>query len=136
MRRIIAFLACAGVLSGCASLDRARSVVEGFADYRPYTTDGMFISPDPYNGTDYTSIGEYRAVVLPAMTMGENRTYRVETINSAELLKMTVEEARRKGANGVVDYKVMTTYSPATKAVESYEVSALFILIHNVEVDE
>lgn len=123
-------------LSGCASLNRPRSVVEGFADYRPYTTAGLFISPDPYNGTNYTAIGEYRAVVLPAMTMGENKTYKVETISSAELLKMTVEEARKKGANGIVDYRVTTTYSTTTKAVESYEVSALFILIHEVEGDE
>lgn len=136
MRKTIVFLAAAIFLSGCATLDRARTVVEGFADYRPYTTDGLFISPDPYNGTNYTSIGEYRAVVLPAMTMGENRTYRVETINSAELLKMTVAEARKKGANGIVDYRVTTTYSTTTKAVESYEVSALFILIHEVEGDE
>ena len=136
MKAIAFLLAAAALLSGCATADRARSVVEGFADYRPYTTAGMFISPDPYTGTDYTAIGEYRAVVLPAMKMGENRTYKVETINSSELLKMTVEEARKKGANGVVDYRVNTTYSTTTKAVESYEVSALFILIHEVVTNE
>jgi len=136
MRRAFFFVLSAAIVSGCATLDRARTVVEGFADYRPYTTAGLFISPDPYNGTNYTSIGEYRAVVLPAMMMGENRTYKVETINAAELLQMTVAEARKKGANGIVDYRVTTTYSPATKAVESYEVSALFILIHEIEGDD
>ena len=136
MKRYAILIAVIAILSGCASLDRARTVVSGFADYRPYTTAGMFISPDPYTGTDYTALGEYRAVVLPAMKMGENRTYKVETINAAELLKMTVEEARKKGANGVVDYRVTTTYSTTTKAVESYEVSALFIMIHEVEVAE
>ena len=136
MRRFFFLIVSVGIISGCATLNRERTVVEGFADYRPYTTAGMFISPDPYNGTDYTAIGEYRAVVLPAMTMGENRTYKVETINAAELLQMTVAEARRKGANGIVDYRVVTTYSPTTKSVESYEVSALFILIHDVKGDE
>ena len=110
------------ILTGCSTLQRSRSVVEGFADYRPYTTAGMFISPDPYTGTDYTAIGEYRALVLPALTLAENRTYKVETISSSELLEMTVREARKKGANGIVDYRVVTTYSTTSKAVESYEV--------------
>lgn len=136
MKKFFFLFVTAAVFPGCAAMNRERSVWAEFADYRPYTTDGMFISPDPYTGTDYTSIGEYRAVVLPAMKMGENRSYRAETISSAELLKMTVDEARRKGANGIADYRVTTTYSTATKAVESYEVSALFILIHEVPINE
>ena len=135
MKRVLLLLVLLSA-AGCGTLNRPRSIVEGFADYRPYTTAGLFISPDPYTGTDYTAIGEYRALVLPALTMGENRTYKVETISSAELLEMTVKEARKKNANGIVDYRVVTTYSTTSKAVESYEVSALFILIHEVKGDD
>lgn len=133
MRRLIAILLSALSLAGCASLNRARTVTEGFADYRPYTTAGFFISPDPYPGGEYTTIGEYRASVLPAWKMGENRIYQAEAISAAELLEMTVAEAKRKGANGIVDYRVTVSRSASTGVVESYDISALFILIKEVE---
>lgn len=136
MKRLIIIIVCAAAMTGCASLERARMVTGGFADYRPYTTAGFFISPDPYPGNDYTAIGEYRASVLPARKMGENRTYKAETISAAELLQMTVEEARRKGANGIVDYRVTVARSATTGVVESYDISALFILIHDVEIND
>lgn len=136
MKRLIIIVVCASAIAGCASLERARTVTGGFADYRPYTTAGFFISPDPYPGDDYTAIGEYRASVLPAWKMGENRLYKAETITAAELLQMTVEEARKKGANGIVDYRVNITRSASTWVVESYDISALFILIHEVEIND
>ena len=68
--------------------------------------------------------------------MGENRLYKAETITAAELLQMTVEEARKKGANGIVDYRVNITRSASGGVVESYDISALFILIHEVEIND
>ena len=129
MRRLIVLIIFS--VAGCASLERARTVTEGFADYRPYTTEGFFVSPDPYVGGNFTTIGEYRASVLPAWKMGENRTYKAETINAAELLQMTVAEAKKKGANGIADYRVTISRS-ATGVVASYDISALFILIHEL----
>lgn len=130
MRRLIVLILVAA--TSCASLERARTVADSFADFRPYTTEGFFVSPDPYVGGDFTAIGEYRASVLPAWKMGENRTYKAETISAAELLSMTVAEAKRKGANGIADYRVTVSRSSTTGTVVSYDISALFILIHEV----
>ncbi len=120
--------------SSCGMLERSRSIMTGFADFRPYTTAGIFISPDPYSGNDYTAIGEFSASILPAWTIGSNRSIQAERISPAELLDITVSEAKKRGANGIVDYKTTINYKDG--AINSYDISAFFILIHEVKVDD
>lgn len=134
MKRAIIIATILFFVSSCGVLERARSVQTGFADFRPYTTAGFFISPDPYSGSDYTAIGEFAASIKPAWKMGSNRTMEVERISPAELLDITVAEAKKRGANGIVDYHTTINYKDGI--INSYDISAFFILIHEVEIKD
>ena len=134
MKTCIILILAIALATSCSILQRSRTVLTGFADFRPYTTAGIFISPDPYSGSHYTAIGEFSASVLPAWTIGSNRSIEVEKISPAELLDITVSEAKKLGANGIVDYHTTINYKEG--AINSYDISAFFILIHEVKVED
>ncbi len=134
MKKHIIIIIALILASSCGTLERTRSVLTGFADFRPYTTAGIFISPDPYSGSEYTAIGEFAANIKPAIKMGANRIPEVERISPAELLDITVTEAKKRGANGIVDYHTTMNYKDGY--LESYDISAFFILIHEVKVND
>ena len=127
------------IVTGCGSASRARAVLVGFADFRPYTTEGFFVSPDPYPGKDFTPIGELSLEVRPAWNYSQNGSLSAETIGAAELLNTAVQEARKRGANGLVDYRVAKRYVTSSKGltslVDAYEVTGLLILVHEVSVE-
>lgn len=134
MKRLIYAVILAFVVASCASAERARSVSVGFADYRPYTTAGMFISPDAYTGGSFTSIGELVLDIHPAWKFTADKGIVNEELSIDDILKRFVEEARKRGANGIVNFKTEVVRTAVQKTastpVESYRASALLILIH------
>ena len=129
MRRIALLTIYLLILSGCGMYRHERAIYTGFADFRPYTTAGFYISPDPYTGGEHTVIGTLSAHVYPGVDMA---TYTQESIPSAELLELTVAEAKKRGANGIVDYSVSEVFNSRTGSLDYYEISALLILIHEL----
>jgi len=130
MKRFIFFLVLVLFASGCGTMTRTRSVVVGFADYRPFTTAGMVVSPDPYTGADYTAIGEFHLEIRPAW-VADGANLKAETMTPSDILEIVVAEARKRGANGIVDYRVTPHYS-SSGLIDVYEVYALLILIHEL----
>lgn len=109
-----------------------RQVVVSFADYRPYQEIGFFISPDPYSGGPFESLGEIAIRVEPARDVkggaSDDGVYirtesGHETIQNSELLDIAVSEAIKREANGIVNYKVIYPTSMDT----AYTITGLCI---------
>lgn len=115
-----------------------RSEYVSFLDYRPYTTNGFFLSPNSYPGV-YESIGEMRIIVVPEIVEKFNEDYLSNSyikrdIPERELLDSFVKQAVLKGANGISNLSIKrittTTYTKysATSTLSHYEVSGLLIM--------
>lgn len=120
MKRILILLLALICFSSCATFrPQQRSTFAYFLDYRPYTSEGFFISPDPYTG-EFESLGELYIEVLPeqkAINIEDEdkydnvmywgtQAYGFERISHAELLEMAVHKAVLKDANGIANLKI------------------------------
>jgi len=121
-RAALFFLFIAAVACGPAT-HIERSVQVYFADYRPYSEAGFFISPDPYSAGQFESLGELYIKVTPGMhdkggkeglAKNDDGIYSrpsgssavIEDIAYNELLDLAVSEAIALGADGLADFKI------------------------------
>lgn len=111
------------VATSCATFKpQQRSYSISFLDYRPYTSEGFFISPDPYTG-EFEALGELYLEVQPeqkeidiknkdnydSIVYWGTQAYGFERINHAELLEMAVKRAVSVGANGIANIRITKT---------------------------
>jgi len=85
-------------------------VVIANLDLRPYSEEGFFVSSTSYNGW-YEPLCEIDIAVQPATTVKvmSYTNYRYlanENISLDELLRMMVDEAKKYGADGLVNVKI------------------------------
>lgn len=90
-----------------------------FLDYRPYTSDGFFLSPHPYSG-ECEFLGELHIEVMPeqvkiedgrydsydALSFHNGKWYGFERISYSEILQTAVVRAASMGANGISSLKI------------------------------
>ena len=138
MKKIFILLAWLAILSSCSIIrPQERAEYVSFLDYRPYTTNGFFLSPNSYPGA-YESIGEMRIIVVPEIVEESNdyymQSYVKKDIPESELLANLVKQALLKGANGISNLSIKrittTTYTKysATSTLSHYEISGLLIM--------
>lgn len=106
MKTIIFALLSIALFTGCAT--RERIVLPYYVDFSEYTKAGFYVSPDAYPGK-FEPIGMIEVVVYPGTKKIDGFT-KDEPITEDELLKMAVEKAKEKGADGLVDYSAI--YAP------------------------
>ncbi|MGQ8336153.1 hypothetical protein ACUNWD_06340 [Sunxiuqinia sp. A32] len=108
------------LLVGCAVMPRPREVLHFNYDFREYSEQGFFISPNPYIG-EYKPLGLIKIEVFPGQVkelnnesenkldtpyISKNSTFYVdEEIRTDELLDILVKQAKNMGANGIVNFK-------------------------------
>ena len=145
MKRIALLLLLAVAASCGPAAHLERSVQVYFADYRPYSEAGFFISPDPYSAGPFESLGELCIRITPGMADkgGKESTSKnddgiysrpsggsivVEEIKYNELLDIAVSEAMALGADGLADFKI--TPPPSNIPGGSYIITGLCIKRH------
>lgn len=81
-------------------------------DFRGYAESGFLVSPYAYT-TDYEAIGELEVYVLPANIKTADpksdfniKIYTQEDITRQELADIAVEEAKKTGADALVNFKI------------------------------
>lgn len=136
----IAILAALLMLCGCSTFKPIQeSSYASFLDFRPYTSEGFFLSPNPYTG-EHETLGELYLEIQPAqveITEHEmsshdlpmwygTQAYGFKRINHAVLLQQAVEHAKAKNANALVNLKI-TKHTQANRVY--YSVSGLCIRI-------
>jgi len=122
---IVATFAICIILQSCSPKLMPRTVTISFFDFRKFTNEGFFLSPDPYTG-EFTPCGELLIIVHPAdikysdINKGKNLDDAVysspnsiggvtkEDISSEELLEMIVAKAKSVGANGIANFKCLS----------------------------
>lgn len=124
---VLAVAAC-GLLSSCGVYTEApRSTFKAFLDFRPYISEGFYISSTPYTG-EAVSLGELIIDVTPefkevrygkedqydAVVVDFNGTFGYERIDAAELLQEAVQTAKELGANGLGSFRIEKTYAGST----------------------
>lgn len=116
MRKILLLIITASILCGCSTAIKIyphdRIIVSHFTDYREYAKEGFLISPDAYCG-EYDSLGEITINVTPKLAKHKDKTtggfyFRHEIISHSELVAIAVKEAKDRGADGIVDFKVIS----------------------------
>ena len=150
MRKYFLILALALMAASCATFKpQQRATFVAFLDYRPYTCEGFFISPNPYTG-EYEPLGELYIEVMPEQKEIDydqrekydhpvywgTQMYGFERINHAELLEMAVKKAVGLGANGIANFSIKkVTNSSINGSVASstitYQIEGLCIKIKN-----
>ena len=124
MKRILILLLALVSLQSCGALfmpyePQKKATFATFLDFRPYTSEGFFISPDSYTG-DHETLGELFLTVMPEqkeITESKRSKYdEVQYINGilygyeiipyAELLEQAVLRAVSIGADGIADLKI------------------------------
>lgn len=153
MKKIIIALASVFLISSCGTTTQ---IFTNVLDYRPYTDNGFFISPNPYPEAHQT-IGEISITVYPGTkgesdfsatlaqgnqkfgdpiySGGNHRTAEIMTPES--LLEMCVQKAVDMGANGISNFKCDIVYNVTRsqygilKSIDHYEVYGLGILIED-----
>lgn len=150
MKRFLYIIASLIMVPSCGTATRIYSNV---LDYRSYTENGFFISPNPYPEAHQT-IGEITITVYPG-TKGrksceifQHEEHRFSdplysaggkdaSLNSGHptiseaLLEMCVRKAEEMGANGISNFKCSVVYNARSGVfrVDHYEVYGLGILI-------
>jgi len=117
MKRVVIILAVAAVLSGCVTLiPTERRVYTHLLDFRQYAGEGFIISPNPFNGT-FVPIGVITIDIYPATRIAElewgTKVVVPELISLSDALDIAVSEARKLGANALVDYSWFSTEQDA-----------------------
>lgn len=120
MKKYFLIIALALCATSCATFKpQQRSYTISFLDYRPYTSEGFFISPDPYTG-EFETLGELYLEIFPEqkeidikhkdnydrVVYWGTQAYGFERINHAELLEMAVKRALSVGANGIANIRI------------------------------
>ena len=120
MKRILLFAAVLLVAASCSTLQRQRTTIAYFADYTEYPD--MWISPNACTMA-HQAIGQIDIEVLPAIGHTNKHankkdadgiyannfgSFTTERITYRELLGLIVEEARKKGANGISNLEIRT----------------------------
>lgn len=130
MKKYLVILAVAvcGIFSSCGVCTEApRSTFKAFLDFRPYISEGFYISSTPYTG-EAVALGELIIDVTPefkqiryekadqydGVVIDFGGTYGYERINAAELLQDAVETAKGLGANGLSSFRIEKTYAGST----------------------
>lgn len=123
MRRILILL-LAFSLTACSALfvpyePQRKQTFATFLDFRPYISEGFFISPDPYTG-EHDPLGQLFVEVLPEqkeITESKRKQYDdvqyvngilygYERISYSEILELAVVRAISMGADGIADLKI------------------------------
>lgn len=136
-------------LSGCGV---PTHVYTSILDYRPYTDEGLFISPNPYPEAHKT-LGEIHIEVYPGTSKSQNfstianngnkfqdplywsvRTNGkvkeiYENFEPQDLLELCVQEAVKLGANGVSNFhfESIYRYTRTGTIFDHYEINGLAI---------
>lgn len=124
MKRICILLLALISLSSCASLftpyePQQAQTFATFLDYRPYISEGFFISPDPYTG-EHEPLGQLFLEIYPEQKeITESKRnkyddvryingilYGYERIHLADVLEQAVVRAIAMGADGIVNLKI------------------------------
>ncbi|MBR7005153.1 MAG: hypothetical protein IKI00_09350 [Bacteroidales bacterium] len=156
MKKIAFMVVCAIALSSCGTINLTeRLVLPAYVDFDTYLSEGFYLNPNPYNG-ECEILGELEIIVQPAIrelyvkygyekgddgkkhyveeivspgTRGAVKKNAEEDITRAELIEIAVAEAKKKGANGFVDYHI-TVQSKAVSQGNmhnTYSISGLCI---------
>lgn len=124
MKRICILLLALISLSSCAALltpyePQQKQTLATFLDFRPYTSEGFFISPDSYTG-EHEPLGQLIVEILPEQKeITESKRskyddvqyingilYGYERISFSEVLEQAVLRAISMGADGIADLKI------------------------------
>lgn len=140
-------------LTSCGSTTRIMSSV---LDYRPYTDNGFFISPNQYPG-EHQPLGEISITVVPGTKDADKKPKEMKfsdgiydtkkpvkqgkssekPITPESLLELCVQKAMDMGANGISNFKCEVIYNVAKSRygtisfIDHYEVYGLGIKIEN-----
>lgn len=116
MKKILLFIIAAAMLISCGGPKlTSRVVTSSLLDFRGYAERGFLVSPYAYT-SDYEAIGELEVYVLPANIKKEIKPFdfsntvevRIvpEDIPDQELADIAVEEAKKTGADALVDFEI------------------------------
>ena len=154
MKKAIILSAIIVMAASCSTIKPSeRQIYSYFLDFRPYSDTGFFLSPDPYTG-EFTSLGEILIDVYPAEISNKeisNKESRfkdgiyekerkspklvTEKISESELLEIAVKKAKDLGANGIANFKCLSSMSTyysngsLVSTIRHYEISGLCIKI-------
>ena len=113
-----------------------RVVKTTLIDYRPYISEGFYLSPDPYT-KDFDPIGEIRIEVTPALVDRNspkaskcicNGGIWEEVVTSDELLRAAVKQAIALQANAIVNLKITTEIDEDIEPTRKYIISGFCIV--------
>ena len=116
MKKILLFFISVAMLVSCGGPKlTSRVVTSSLLDFRGYAEQGFLVSPYAYT-SDYEAIGELEVYVLPANVKNEIKPFdfsntvevRIvpEDITRQELADIAVEEAKKTGADALVNFRI------------------------------
>lgn len=121
MKHFIKLFLALAIVTSCAVLQPTERTTDAFyIDYRHFTSNDFFLSPDPYP-EKFKPIAELRVEVTPAVKKykpittsayadgiyQQNKSiYHQENISMRELLDAIVTKAKELNANGIVNLKI------------------------------
>ena len=127
MKKLLFVLASAVLLASCAT---TMSTIISYTDYSKYDKEGFFVSPTPYYN-DYTPCGEVY-ISVPAYQVVEDKDVKIDSkgynqygnyvigspvttksnlYTRGDLVDLAVEQAKKNGADALVNFKVGAIYS-------------------------
>ena len=146
MKQILTLILAAILMASCGVATHTRVTETTFIDYRPYTSAGFFLSPDPYSGA-FDALGEVRVSVTPAIlprtaTVRKASTFTdgvyndtattsnfvYEKVEPEELLEEAVTVAKKMGADGLVDIDIQRVPTGDVTDPTVYVLTGLAIL--------
>ena len=114
MKKLVFILLISIFLPSCAKklYPVERKAVTAVIDFRKYNAEGFFISSTPYVGL-YDPLGKINIAVFPAKKVKPasvlsmyTDVYEKEVISYNELLEILVNEAKKLGADGLVNMSI------------------------------
>ncbi len=116
MKKILLFIIATAMLVSCGGPKlTSRVVASSLLDFRGYAERGFLVSPYAYT-SEYEAIGELEVYVLPANVKKEIKPFdfsntvevRIvpEDITRQELADIAVEEAKKTGADALVNFDI------------------------------
>ncbi len=121
MKKFITLLSAAVIITSCGSIKPASRIVStSFLDYREFTKENFLLSPDPYPA-EYEAVGEIQILVIPEVKKGyappqlakptanglPSPVVYMENITYNELARLAVDEAKRLGADAIVNFSIV-----------------------------
>lgn len=114
MKKILLLTITAIMLTSCGGPKlTSRVVTSSLLDFRIYAEQGFLVSPYAYT-SDYEAIGELDVYVFPANIKTADpqsdfniKIYTQEDISRQELADIAVEEAKKTGADALVNFKIL-----------------------------